>query len=50
MSAPVVGIVIGACFVVAGALVALLPMLTAVAIGWWIGQADRDETIQNKYP
>ena len=45
MMTPVIGIVIGASFVVAGALIALLPMLTAVALGWWIGRANRDETI-----
>jgi len=50
MSAPVVGVVIGACFVVAGALLALLPMLVSVCIGWWIGRANHGETIQKKYP
>ena len=49
-STPVLGIVVGASFVVAGILVSLLPMFVAVAIGWWIGRANHGETNSRKHP
>jgi serine/threonine protein kinase len=50
LSTPILGIVVGASFVVAGVLVSLLPMFVAVAIGWWIGRANHGETNQSKHP
>ena len=49
-TAPVLGMVIGASFVVAGVLVSLLPMFVAVGVGWWIGRSNHVETNQRKHP
>jgi uncharacterized membrane protein len=50
MTTPILGMVIGGCFVVAGVLVSLLPMFVAVAIGWWIGRSNHGETNQRNHP
>jgi serine/threonine protein kinase/CHASE2 domain-containing sensor protein len=44
LSAPIIGITIGAAFIVAGMLVAFIPMLLSVGIGAWVGRSRKTET------
>jgi len=44
LSAPIIGITIGSSFIVAGTLVAFIPMLVSIGIGSWIGNSRTTET------
>jgi CHASE2 domain-containing sensor protein len=44
LSAPIIGITIGSSFIVAGTLVAFIPMLVSIGVGSWIGRSRTTET------
>jgi CHASE2 domain-containing sensor protein len=43
LSTPIIGLVIGASLIVAGTLIALVPMLVAIVVGAWIGRSKKTE-------